>query len=70
MIHGIKEDKDEVTENMVVNMLQDKLELDISKKDIDRAHRIGKPSPRKKRPITMKFVRNNDCHKVYSNKKR
>ena len=70
MIHGIEEDKDEVTDD-IVNMLQDKLELDISKKkDIDRSYRIGKPSPRKKKPIIVKFVLYNDCHKAYSNKKR
>ena len=64
MIHGIEEDKGEVTDDVVDNMLQDKLELEISKKDIDRSHRIGKPSPRKKRPIIVKFVRLNDRHKV------
>ena len=54
MIHGI-EGKDEVTDNVVVNMLQDKLEIEISKKDIDRSHSIGKSSPRKKRSIIVKF---------------
>ena len=56
MIHGIEEDEDEVTDDVVVNMLQDKLELEILKKGIDRSHRIGKPSPRRKRPIIVKFV--------------
>ena len=70
LIHGIEEDKDEVIDDIVVNMLQDKLELGISKKDIDRSHRIRKPSPTKKRPIIVKFVPYNDRHKAYSNKKR
>ena len=74
LIHGIEEDKDEVTDDIVVNMLQlwqvDKLELEILKKDIDRSHRIGKPTLRKKRPIIVKFVRYNDRHKAYWNKKR
>ena len=56
MIDGIEEDGDEVTDDVVVNMLQDKLQLEILKKDIDRSHRIGKPIPRKKRPIIVKFV--------------
>ena len=68
-IHGIEEDKDEVTDDIVVNTLQDKLELEISKKDIDRSRRIGKPSPRKKRSIIVKFLRYSDRHKAYSNKK-
>ena len=51
-------------------MLQDKLELEISKKDIDRSQRIGKLSPRMKRPVIVKFARYNDHHKAYSEKKR
>ena len=51
LIHGMKKDKDEFTDNMVVNMMQDKLELKISKKDIDWSHSIGKMNARKKRPI-------------------
>ena len=46
------------------------MELEISKKDIDRSHRIGKPTLRKKRPIIVKFVRYNDRYKAYWNKKR
>ena len=69
MINGIKEGKDEFTDDIVVNMLHDKLEVEISKKNIDRSHRIGKPSLRKEKPIFTKFVKYNDCHKAYSNKK-
>ena len=70
LIHRIEEEKDEDTDDVVGNMLQDKLELEILKKDIDRSHRIGKPSPRKERPIIVKFVWYNDRHKTYSNKKK
>ena len=70
MLNRIEEDKDEITDDVVVSMLQEKLEFEISIKDIDRSHRIGKPSSRKKRPIIVKFVRYNNRHKVYSNKKR
>ena len=70
LIHGIEEDKDEFTDDVVVNKLQDKLELEISKNNIDRSHRIGKPSPREKRPIIVKIIRYNDRYKAYSNKRR
>ena len=70
LIHGIEEDKNEVTDDVVVSMLHDKLELEISKKDIDRSRKIGKPSPRKKGPIIAEFVRYNDRHKAYSNRKK
>ena len=42
--------------------------LRFQKKDIDRSHRIRKPSPRKKRPTIVKFVPNNDRHKGNLNK--
>ena len=51
-------------------MLHDNLELEISKKDIDRSRKIGKPNPRKKGPIIVEFVRYNDRHKAYSNRKK
>ena len=69
-IHGTEADKDEVIDDVVVDMLQDKLKLEISKKDFDRSHTIGKPIPRKKRPKILKFFRYNDRHKAYSKKKR
>ena len=46
------------------------MDIDFSVNDIDRSHRIRKPSPRKKRPIIVKFVRYNDRRKVFSNKKK
>ena len=62
LIHGIEEDKDEATDDVVFSMLQYKM---ISKKNIDINHRIGKPNP-----IIVKFVLENDRHKAYLNKKR
>ena len=67
MIHGIEEDKDEITDDVVVNMLQEKLKLDISKKDINKSYRIKTSSPRKK--ILVKFVWYNYCHKNFTGAK-
>ena len=55
---------------MVASFIKDKMDIDLSVNDIDRIHRIGKPSPRKIRPIIVKFVRYNDRRKVFSNKKK
>ena len=46
------------------------MDIDLSVNDIDRSHRIEKLSPRKKRPIIVKFVRYNNQRKVFSNKKK
>ena len=45
------------------------MDIELSQNDINRSHRIGKPSPRKKRPVIVKFVRYNDWRNVFSNKK-
>ena len=63
LIHGI-EDKDEVTDDVVVKMLHDKVELEILKK-----RHWSKSSPRNKRPIIVKFVGYNDCIKLTWTKK-
>ena len=63
LIHGIDEDKDKVLNDVVVNMLEDKLKFEILKKHIDRSHSIGKISLRRKRAVIVKFVWYNDRQK-------
>ena len=70
LLYGIEEENDEVTDDKVISVLQEKMELHIDKEDLDRSHRIGKPSPRKKRPIIVKFSRYNIRKSAYSHKKR
>ena len=59
-----------ILDDLVASFIKDKMDIDLSVNDIDRTHRIGKPSPRKIRPIIVKFVRYNDRRKVFSNKKK
>ena len=40
LIHGIDEGKDKALDDVVVNMLEDKLKFEILKKHIDGSHRI------------------------------
>lgn len=70
LLHGIDEDQDESTDVKVINIVKDKLEIEISASDIDRSHRIGKKSSGKKRPIIIKFARYNCRRRVYHNKKK
>ena len=55
LIHGIDEGKDKVLDDVIENMLEDKLKFEILKKHIDRSHRIGKISLRKKRAVIESF---------------
>ena len=54
----------------VINIVKDKLEIEISASDIDRSYRIGKKSSGKKRPIIIKLARYNCRRHVYHNKKK
>lgn len=55
LVYRIEEYKDEITDDLVVNILKDTTDIELSEKGIDRSHRIGKPSLQKK-PITVQFV--------------
>ena len=57
---------------MIINTLNEKLDLDITFRDLERTHRIGEPknTRRKTRHIAAKFVRYNDQNRVFRNKKR
>ena len=46
------------------------MDIELSVKDIDRSHQLGKPSPRKKRPIIGKFVQHNNQKNIFSSKKK
>ena len=70
LVHGLEENKDGITDDLVASFIKDKMDIDLSVNEIDRSHRIGKPNPRKKRPIVVKFVRYNNRRKVFSNKKK
>ena len=57
---------------MIINTLNEKLDLDITLRDIKRTHRIKelKKTRGKIRPIIVKFVRYNDRNIVFRNKKK
>ena len=72
LLHGIQEKKDENTDVLSIETLNEHLELDLSPDTIQRTHRIGKPKPAggKPRPIIIKFVRYNVRRKVFDKKKK
>ena len=56
----------------MINTLNEKLDLNITLRDIERTHRIGesKKTRGKTRPIIEKFVRHNDRNRVFRNKRK
>ena len=72
LVHGIAKEKEEITDEVIINTLYEKLDLDITSWDLERTHRIGerKKTRGKTRPIIVKFVRYNDRNRVFRNKKK
>ena len=70
LFHGIKEEKDEDTDSIIINIVKEEMDIDILPNDLDRSHRTGNPKAKKKeRPIIVKFVRYNLRHNIFKNKK-
>ena len=70
LIHGIKEERNENTDDIVVKFIQDDLQEEINFEDLDRTHRIGKVNNEKSRPIIVKFARYNVRKKIFHNKRK
>ena len=57
LFHGVKEQRDEDPETVVRTFLTEKLQLDGTKMEFMRCHRLGTYNPNKQRPIVTKFLR-------------
>ena len=71
LIHGLMETKTEDTDEMVLDVINNKLNIEMSEISIDRSHRLGKRKGpgQKPRAIIVKFTRYKDRHHVFRNKK-
>lgn len=55
VIYGLPEADRESPAELVASTIKDRLKLNISKSDLDVAHRLGAPSPRKTRAMVVVF---------------
>ena len=70
LFHGIKEEKGEDTDSIIINTVKEEIDIEILLNDLDWSHRIGNPKTKKKeRPIIVKFLRHNLGHNIFKNKK-
>ena len=71
LIHGLNETKTENMDKMVLDVINDKLNMEMSQVSIDRSHRLGKRKGacQKSRAIIVKFTRYKDRNHVFRNKK-
>ena len=71
LVHGVKEEEHENTDNIVLNVIKEHRDIELSVKDLDRSHRIGKSNSKSKHlPIIVKFISYNDLREMFNNKKR
>ena len=71
IIHGLKEEKNESTNDKVVKLFREELNEDALLADLDRTHRIKKKdSSSKPRPVIVKFAQYNIREKVFKSKKK
>ena len=68
-MHGVEEQEN--TDNVVLNVIKEHLDVELSVKDVDRSHRIGKSNSKsKRRLIIVKFINYNDRREIFNNKRR
>ena len=70
LIHGLTETKTEDTDEMVLDVINNKLNIEMSQISIDRSHRLGKRKGpgQKLRAIIVKFTGYKGRHHVFRNK--
>ena len=69
-MHGIKERRQEVIDELVIQAIKSEIDIDIDVKDIDLTHWIGAKTGNNRRNIILKFVRYSERRKVFNSKKR
>ena len=53
LVHGIAEEKEEITDKVIINTLNEKLDLQIILRDIERMHQIGEPKKIEEKPALL-----------------
>ena len=62
LIHGLPENRNENTDQIVIEILKEKMGEEINEVDLDRPRRLGTPKYDKVRPILVKI------HKIHDKK--
>jgi len=70
-IHGLASEENEDTDEKIIKFFSENLEINVTKNDIDRFHRLGKIPPTWKNsgPIIVKLIRHNLKVKICSKRK-
>ena len=73
--HGIHESPEENTDDLVIEVVKEKLKIDLKREDLDRSHRIPVRGRRREgdrgappNPIIVKFIRYNRRREIYDSR--
>ena len=71
LIHGMTEGNQENTDYLALEIFRENLDIELTQRDLDRIHSIGKNDKKsnRPRPATVKFIGYNDRKKIFSKKK-
>ena len=69
-IFGVKEQANEDTDQIAVDIANKKLGFQLTKRDIDRSHRVQQKDPKKPKPIIVKLCSYKDKSSFMRNKKK
>ena len=71
LLHGVDKTDHEVTDDIIIKTIKDKMDVEITPKSIDRTHRLGKKQQNtgRPRPIIVEFSTYNTRHEIFRNKK-
>ena len=71
LVHVVEEQEQENTDTSVLNVINVHLDIELSVKDLDKSHRIGKRNCNsKRRRFIVKFISYNNRRVIFDSKKR
>ena len=67
LIHGITEGHQGNTDDLAIEIFREKLDIELTQRDLDQTHRIDKNDKRRirPRPVIVRFILYNDRKKVF-----
>ena len=69
-IFGVKENQNEDSKQLSLDIFRDKLGLTFTKRDLNAAHRVGLKKPEQTRALLVQFVNKDDRYTVMKERKR
>lgn len=70
IFNGIKEVLNENTNETIIKMCAEKLDIALDAREIDRSHRLGQSKEKRNRGVIVKFTNYHVREKIYSNRRK